>query len=170
MLKPCVWPLWWLVRSCLEDQEENKKAIANGQVALKLLQEERSKQSKSEAGKEKRKGNKKRVYPSLGELMKGLKEPGENSESEEDIYEDDDLTEDEDGEIIELIEKHSLRIPEKQCPKMVAVKQGHCPTGPPPYCSQEEKNLLIHTFPYYKNHTYTVEPKASKALFGASIN
>ncbi|ERE72155.1 hypothetical protein H671_6g15279 [Cricetulus griseus] len=87
-----------------------------------MLQEERSEQSESEAGKEKWKGNKKRVYPSLGELRKELKEPGEDSESEEDIYEDEDLTEDEEGEIVELMEKHSLKVPEKQCPKMATVK------------------------------------------------
>ncbi|MEJ1278092.1 hypothetical protein NN561_009011 [Cricetulus griseus] len=107
-----------------------------------MLQEERSEQSESEAGKEKRKGNKKRVYPSLGELRKKLKEPGEDSESEQNIYEDEDLTEDEEGEIIELMEKHSLKVPEKQHPKMVTVKQGHRPTAPPPYCSQEEELLV----------------------------
>ncbi|ERE69646.1 olfactory receptor [Cricetulus griseus] len=134
-LKLCVRQL---VRSCLEDQEGNKKAIANGQAALEMLQEERSEQSESEAGKEKRKGNKKRVYPSLGELRKELKEPGEDSESEEDIYEAEDLTEDEEGDIIELMEKHSLKVPENQHPKIAALKQGHRPTAPPPYYIQEE--------------------------------
>ncbi|MEJ1280957.1 GATA zinc finger domain containing 1 [Cricetulus griseus] len=137
-LKPCVRPVWRLVRSCLEDQEGNKKAIANGQAALEMLQEERSEQSESERKKEKRKGNKKRVYPSLGRLRKELKEPGEDSGSEQDICEDEDLMEDEEGEIIELMEKHSLKIPEKQRPKMATVKQGHRPFAPPPYCSQEE--------------------------------
>ncbi|ERE66182.1 ig kappa chain V-I region [Cricetulus griseus] len=60
-------------------------------------------------GKEKQKGNKKRVYPSLGEPRKELKEPGEDSESEQDICEDEYLTEDEEGEITELMEKHSLK-------------------------------------------------------------
>ncbi|ERE66066.1 putative Retrovirus-related Gag polyprotein [Cricetulus griseus] len=117
-LKPYVRPVWQLVCSCLEDQEGNKKAIANGQAALEMLQEERSEQSESEAGKETRKGNKKRVYPSLGELREELKEPGEDSESEQEIHEDEDLTEDEEGEITELMEKHSLKVPEKQRPKM----------------------------------------------------
>ncbi|MEJ1271889.1 hypothetical protein NN561_002736 [Cricetulus griseus] len=103
-----------------------------------MLQEERSEQSESEAGKEKWKGNKKRVYPSLAELRKEIKEPGEDSESEEEIYEDEDLMEDEEGEIIELMEKHSLKVPGKQRPKIATVKKGHHPTVPPPYCSQEE--------------------------------
>ncbi|ERE84092.1 nuclear receptor-binding factor 2-like protein [Cricetulus griseus] len=46
--------------------------------------------------------------------------------------------EDEEGKIIELMEKHSLKVAEKQHLKMAAVKQGHHPTAPPPYCSQEE--------------------------------
>ncbi|ERE83438.1 Retroviral nucleocapsid protein Gag containing protein, partial [Cricetulus griseus] len=71
-------------------------------------------------------------------LSKELKEPGEDSESEEVIYEDEDLTEDEEGEIIELMEKYSLKVPEKQRPEMATAKQGHRPTAPPPYCSQEE--------------------------------
>ncbi|MEJ1274599.1 hypothetical protein NN561_005485 [Cricetulus griseus] len=101
-----------------------------------MLQEERSEQSESEREKEKQKGDKKRVYLSLGKLRKELKEPGEDSGSEQDICED--LTEEEKGEIIELMEKHSLKVSEKQRPKMVTVKQGHRPIAPTPYCSKEE--------------------------------
>ncbi|EGV95615.1 Retrovirus-related Gag polyprotein [Cricetulus griseus] len=103
-----------------------------------MLQEERSEQSESERTKEKQKRDKKRVYPSLGRLRKELKEPGEDSESEEDICEDEDIMEEEEEEIIELMEKHSLKVSEKQRPKMATVKQGHRPIAPPPYCSKEE--------------------------------
>ncbi|ERE74148.1 Retroviral matrix containing protein [Cricetulus griseus] len=137
-LKPSVSLVWHLVGSCLEDKEGNKKAIANGQAALEMLQEERSEQSETEREKEKWKGNKKRVYPSLGDLRKELKEPGEDSESEQEICEDEDLMEDEEGEIFELMEKHSFKVSEKQHPKMATVKQGHHPIAPPPYCLKEE--------------------------------
>ena len=41
-LKPGVRPVWRLVSSCLEDQGCCKKALEKGQVALEMLQEERS--------------------------------------------------------------------------------------------------------------------------------
>ena len=42
-LKPGVCPVWRLVRSCcLEDQECYKMALKKGQVALEMLQQERS--------------------------------------------------------------------------------------------------------------------------------
>ncbi|ERE73382.1 Retrovirus capsid, core containing protein [Cricetulus griseus] len=107
-------------------------------LPLKCFKKKDQNSQKVREERKKWKGNKKQVYPSLGELRKELKEPGEDSESEQDICEDEDLTEDEEGEIIELMEKHSLRVSEKQCPKMATVKQGHCPIAPPPYCSKEE--------------------------------
>ncbi|ERE73374.1 Retrovirus capsid, core containing protein [Cricetulus griseus] len=107
-------------------------------LPLKCFKKKDQNSQKVREERKKRKGNKKRVYPSLGELRKELKEPGEDSESEQYICENEDLTEDEEGEIIELMEKHSLKVSEKQCPKMATVKQGHCPIAPPPYCSKEE--------------------------------
>lgn len=65
-----------LIRTCLEDQEGNKKSTEKEQVALEMLQEERSEQSEGEVRKKKQKWNKKQIYPSLRELRKELEALG----------------------------------------------------------------------------------------------
>ena len=90
-----------------------------------MLQEERSEQSESEVRKIKQKGKRKQIYLSLRELRRKLEESGEDSETEE------ELTEGEEEGTVKLVEKHSLRTPEIQHPKMALAKQGRAS----PYCS-----------------------------------